>query len=89
MNKMKRKELVSPEGLYLCYVMLSYSQSQKTMFECVGLRQDGRRVHELRRFLGKLGLLAGVNGSAYVEQGNTKVLVTVMGPREVRMGSIL
>jgi len=49
-----------------------------------GLRLDGRRPHELRRMQSRMGVLCESDGSAYVEMGNTKVLVAVYGPREVR-----
>lgn len=49
----------------------------------VGLRLDGRRPHELRRIECSLGLLTQADGSAYLEQGNTKVLATVYGPHDV------
>ncbi|KAI8823982.1 ribosomal protein S5 domain 2-type protein [Fimicolochytrium jonesii] len=47
-----------------------------------GLRVDGRRPLELRRVLTRIGVLSQADGSAYVEQGNTKVLAAVYGPRE-------
>jgi len=49
-----------------------------------GLRLDGRRAKELRRIKCSLGSLAGADGSAYFQQGNTKVLATVHGPRQVK-----
>ena len=47
-----------------------------------GLRQDGRRALELRRLSCRLSLLPAADGSALLEQGNTKVLAAVFGPRE-------
>ncbi|VDP27074.1 unnamed protein product [Soboliphyme baturini] len=49
-----------------------------------GYRQDGRKPHELRRMACRLGPCAQADGSAYLEQGLTKVLVTVYGPHEMR-----
>ena len=49
-----------------------------------GFRLDGRRAHELRRVQCKLGVFDQADGSAYIEQGNTKVLATVYGPHEVK-----
>ena len=46
-----------------------------------GLRVDGRRAGEVRRLQCRLSV-AAADGSAYVEQGNTKVLVLVNGPKE-------
>jgi len=52
-----------------------------------GLRSDGRRHGELRRIRCRLGVFGQADGSAYLEQGNTKVLAAVYGPHEVRAGS--
>lgn len=48
-----------------------------------GFRIDGRRPNELRKIRCKIGVFAKADGSSYFEQGNTKVLATVFGPREV------
>eukprot|EP01104_Vermistella_antarctica_P015187 TRINITY_DN4924_c2_g1_i2.p1 TRINITY_DN4924_c2_g1~~TRINITY_DN4924_c2_g1_i2.p1 ORF type:complete len:247 (+),score=61.65 TRINITY_DN4924_c2_g1_i2:207-947(+) len=48
-----------------------------------GLRLDGRRPSELRRIKCKLGLFSRADGSAYFQQGNTKAIAAVYGPREV------
>lgn len=50
-----------------------------------GLRLDGRRPNELRRIHCKLGVFTQPDGSAYLEQGNTKVLAAVYGPHQVRI----
>ncbi|XP_013191001.1 exosome complex component RRP41 [Amyelois transitella] len=47
-----------------------------------GLRLDGRRPNELRRIRCKLGVFTQPDGSAYLEQGNTKVLAAVYGPHQ-------
>ncbi|GAB0098101.1 exosome complex component RRP41 [Sergentomyia squamirostris] len=47
-----------------------------------GLRLDGRRSNELRRIRCKLGVFSQPDGSAYLEQGNTKVLAAVYGPHQ-------
>jgi exosome complex component RRP41 len=47
-----------------------------------GLRVDGRRPKETRRFRAALGLFPRADGSALVEQGGTKVVAVVHGPRE-------
>lgn len=49
-----------------------------------GLRLDGRRANELRRIRCKLGVFSQPDGSAYLEQGNTKVLAAVYGPHQVK-----
>ncbi|KAJ4842220.1 Exosome complex component RRP41-like [Turnera subulata] len=45
-------------------------------------RPDGRGFHECRPALFKTGLVKAAAGSAYAELGNTKVIVSVFGPRE-------
>jgi polyribonucleotide nucleotidyltransferase len=55
-----------------------------------GLRLDGRKPDELRKIRCKLGILSSrADGSAYYEQGNTKVIATVYGPREVHFKILL
>lgn len=49
-----------------------------------GLRIDGRRPTEVRKIRCSLGALSRADGSAYYEQGNTRVLAAVYGPREPR-----
>ncbi|EMC99845.1 hypothetical protein BAUCODRAFT_352759 [Baudoinia panamericana UAMH 10762] len=46
------------------------------------LRLDGRRWNELRRLHASLSVQSSSDGSAYLEQGNTKILATVSGPQE-------
>lgn len=47
-----------------------------------GIRNDGRKLDELRPIKFQIGVLKNTDGSAYVEWGRTKILVGVMGPRE-------
>lgn len=47
-----------------------------------GLRIDGRRPLEVRRHTFTPSILNSADGSAMVEQGKTKVLACVYGPRE-------
>ncbi|XP_022913765.1 exosome complex component RRP41 [Onthophagus taurus] len=61
--------------------------SKKELISKVGLRLDGRRANELRRIRCKLGVFAEPDGSAYLEQGLTKVLAAVYGPHQVRTRS--
>ncbi|VDK47628.1 unnamed protein product [Anisakis simplex] len=49
-----------------------------------GYRLDGRRPEQIRNLNYKLGVYAQADGSAYLEQGNTKVLCAVYGPHEPR-----
>ena len=39
-----------------------------------GLRLDGRKASELRRIRCRMGVYGQADGSAYLEQGNTKVV---------------
>lgn len=48
-----------------------------------GYRLDGRKATELRKFQARMGVFAQADGSAYLEQGNTKALAVVYGPHEV------
>ncbi|MEM0050430.1 MAG: exosome complex exonuclease Rrp41 [Candidatus Bathyarchaeia archaeon] len=48
-----------------------------------GLRTDGRRPNELRPIKMEVGVLSNADGSAYIEQGKSKVLAAVYGPREL------
>lgn len=47
-----------------------------------GYRVDGRRAGELRKIQARMGVFAQADGSAYIEQGNTKALAVVYGPHE-------
>uniref|UniRef100_A0A383VD35 Uncharacterized protein n=1 Tax=Tetradesmus obliquus TaxID=3088 RepID=A0A383VD35_TETOB len=56
---------------------------QKEFITSEGLRRDGRRAKELRRIKCQVGVLQDADGSAMFEMGNTQVLASVFGPREV------
>jgi len=58
-------------------------QSRVEFLSLAGLRVDGRRPNETRRLRCRLNVLERADGSAYLEMGNTKVLVSVSGPQEV------
>ncbi|XP_061835870.1 exosome complex component RRP41 [Nerophis lumbriciformis] len=49
-----------------------------------GYRLDGRKAPELRKVQARMGVFAQADGSAYIEQGNTKALAVVYGPHEMR-----
>lgn len=55
----------------------------KELLSKIGLRLDGRKENELRRIQCKLGVFTEPDGSAYLEQGLTKVLAAVYGPHQV------
>lgn len=46
-----------------------------------GLRIDGRRQNELRHICIKLGVLERCAGSAFYQQGNSKVIASCSGPK--------
>ncbi|EGD75161.1 hypothetical protein PTSG_06814 [Salpingoeca rosetta] len=47
-----------------------------------GLREDGRRANELRRVEANVGMFPHADGSAYFQQGDTKVVAIVNGPKQ-------
>ncbi|CAG8459087.1 7340_t:CDS:2 [Ambispora gerdemannii] len=61
--------------------------SRQELLNPGGLRIDGRRATELRKIKCKPSVLRQADGSAYIEQGNTKCLAAVYGPREPRLKS--
>ncbi len=64
-------------------VRLNMAGEQRRLISGDGVRHDGRRPDELRPIKMSVGVLKNANGSAYVEQGNTKILAAVYGPRSV------
>ncbi|KAI3450583.1 hypothetical protein Pfo_007248 [Paulownia fortunei] len=46
------------------------------------VRPDGRSLHQCRPAFLRTGAVNSASGSAYAEFGNTKVIVSVFGPRE-------
>ncbi|XP_053676192.1 exosome complex component MTR3-like [Anopheles nili] len=48
-----------------------------------GKRKDGRLPQESRKYYVKIGVVSTAKGSAYVELGNTKAIVSVFDPREI------
>ncbi|XP_072377320.1 exosome complex component RRP41 [Diabrotica undecimpunctata] len=62
------------------------SKRDRELLSKGGLRLDGRRPNELRRIRCKLGVFSAPDGSAYIEQGLTKVLAAVYGPHDVKGG---
>ena len=59
------------------------SHEKPKLIDEEGKRVDGRRPEDLRPIHIEVDVLANADGSAYVEQGNTKVLAAVYGPREI------
>ncbi|CCK72988.1 exosome non-catalytic core subunit SKI6 KNAG_0M01350 [Huiozyma naganishii CBS 8797] len=57
--------------------------SRLEVYSPEGLRLDGRRWNELRRFQASISTHAhSADGSSYLEQGNNKVVTLVRGPGE-------
>ena len=52
-----------------------------------GLRIDGRRPKEVRQLQIDFGVVSGAQGSCCLAQGDTKVIASVMGPKEVAYAS--
>uniref|UniRef100_A0A915D0G8 Exoribonuclease phosphorolytic domain-containing protein n=1 Tax=Ditylenchus dipsaci TaxID=166011 RepID=A0A915D0G8_9BILA len=48
-----------------------------------GYRQDGRKSNQIRNISYKMGSYPQADGSAYLEQGGTKVSCTVYGPHDM------
>lgn len=62
-------------------------QSRHELLSPEGLRIDGRRWNDLRRFEARLSTTTAADGSSYIEWGNTKILCTVTGPVEPKIGA--
>lgn len=54
----------------------------KDLISPEGLRQDGRKSHEVRQLSIDFGIVSKADGSAYLQLGNTKVIALVFGPHE-------
>ncbi|MEM0083584.1 MAG: exosome complex exonuclease Rrp41 [Candidatus Nezhaarchaeales archaeon] len=63
--------------------MSNIKNKKIVLIDSDGRRVDGRRPDEIRDIKIKVGILENADGSAYVEQGNTKIYAAVYGPREV------
>lgn len=62
--------------------------SRMELYSPEGLRIDGRRWNELRRFECRINTHPNSSdGSSYIEQGNTKIVCLVQGPMEPAMKS--
>lgn len=47
------------------------------------IRNDGRKLNEMRPVKIEVGILSNADGSAYIEQGKNRILAGVYGPREI------
>ncbi|XP_044727371.1 exosome complex component RRP41 isoform X2 [Chrysoperla carnea] len=62
-------------------------EDEVDIINVAGFREDGRLPHELRKISCKLGVFSEPDGSAFIEQGLTKVLVAVYGPHQPKIKS--
>uniref|UniRef100_A0A2A4JQM9 Putative exosome complex component RRP41 n=1 Tax=Heliothis virescens TaxID=7102 RepID=A0A2A4JQM9_HELVI len=69
--------------------MMAMSVMKTELVSVEGLRLDGRKPHELAVLRCKLGASPAPEGSVYLEQGSTKVLVAVYGPHQACKTKIL
>lgn len=69
-------------------IVASIKMSRMELYSPEGLRIDGRRWNELRKFECRINTHpSSSDGSSYVEQGNTKVICMVQGPMEPALKS--
>ncbi|SCV99624.1 LAFE_0A07294g1_1 [Lachancea fermentati] len=62
--------------------------SRLEVYSPEGLRLDGRRWNELRRFQCSINTHANAaDGSSYLEQGNNKIITLISGPQEPKLRS--
>lgn len=54
-----------------------------SFFDSKGLRNDGRKLDEIRPIELQVGVLDNASGSALIQQGGNRILVGVFGPREI------
>lgn len=73
-------------ALRRCTVEVCGSMAGLELLSDQGYRLDGRKATELRKVQARMGVFAQADGSAYLEQGNTKALAVVYGPHEVSRG---
>ena len=62
--------------------MAKKTEETITYVDRAGKRLDGRKAHECRPIKVEVGVIPRADGSAYLEWGQNKVLVSVYGPRE-------
>ncbi|XP_049763666.1 exosome complex component MTR3-like [Schistocerca cancellata] len=62
---------------------LTYAEYIKSICPSNGVRACGRHMDEQRKVYMKTGVVSQAKGSAYLEQGRTKVVCSVFDPREI------
>ncbi|XP_024987478.1 exosome complex component RRP41-like isoform X2 [Cynara cardunculus var. scolymus] len=67
----------------------TYKKNRPPIFTDVDwVRPDGRDFHQCRPAFLRTGAVNAASGSAYAEFGNTKVMVSIFGPRESKKAMI-
>lgn len=81
------KRINAPEDTIAYHLYSTASKHQKAVLldEIIGnnKRSDGRTFTDHRKLFLKTGVVSQAKGSAYIEQGDTKVIVSVFDPREI------
>ncbi|XP_055690249.1 exosome complex component MTR3-like [Lutzomyia longipalpis] len=63
--------------------LLDYEEKLKVLLKEGNIRRDGRNRKESRKIFIESGVVSKAKGSAYIECGETKVIVSVFDPREI------
>ncbi|XP_014255557.1 exosome complex component MTR3 [Cimex lectularius] len=61
----------------------SYTQQREEVFKDKERRKDGRKDNDHRKIFIQLGTVSDARGSCYVELGDTKVILSIRGPKEI------
>lgn len=76
------KRVFAPEKV-LSPALLKKDKKKPVLVNENGLRHDGRKPDEIRPAVLHFGVVPQAKGSAYYDIGNTKIICSVYGPREV------
>ncbi|KAI4466507.1 exosome complex component [Holotrichia oblita] len=81
------KRINGPENTipYKLYTKLNVKSFKEALQDAVknGVRNDKRKLDQHRRIFMKTDIVSQAKGSAYIEIGKTKVVVSVFDPREI------
>jgi len=77
------KRLAVPEKSVPYQLYLAPEKVSPNPFDAKDVRVDGRKAEEMRPMFIKTKVVTRAKGSAYLEVGDTKVICSVFGPREV------
>ncbi|XP_041354122.1 exosome complex component MTR3-like [Gigantopelta aegis] len=75
------RRITGPEVTFNLYTFVKSDVNEETVK--ADARSDGRKTEEVRPLFLRAGVTSQAHGSAYIEQGQTKVICSVYGPREV------